>query len=795
MSALTFIFLIALAGAGVGFYAWARRTARQRLAEGLRRRLFLVRFPRTGGTAGDQPAPGAEEVMRTIALSEQLVTALAAPGETLAFEIAVPYVGEEIHFYAAVSQKMAEPFVRQVQSLWSDARVEPADEYNVFHYGGAVAGISLRESERFIVPLRTYQEVKGDTFLPILGGLTKLNAVGEGCAIQYLVRHAKKDAKRELMNARKALQKGISLKHLLDERRALLSDLKHAIAPEKKDERTSATSEPIRDERAEKLIEGKLARPLFEVNVRVVASAPTPHRAEGLLTELTTGFSQFDVPERNNFKMVRPKQMQTFVRQFSFREFSPEDAMVLNAEELASVFHMPTPWTALPRLRALKSREASPPAKLPARGILLGESVYRGERRPVRLSDEDRRRHLYLVGQTGTGKSTLIASLVAQDMANGKGLAVIDPHGDLIERLMTLVPPGRMNDVIVFDPSDLELPLGLNMIEHDPAKPEEKTFIVNEILGIFDKLYDLKATGGPMFEQYMRNALLLLMEDSPREPATLMEVPRVFTDGAFRAQKLARITNPTVQDFWEKEATKAGGEAALANITPYITSKFAAFTANDYMRVIVGQTRSALNFRELMDQGKILLVNLAKGKIGDMNASLLGMIITGKLLMAALGRGDMPESSRRDFYLFIDEFQNFTTDSIATILSEARKYRLNLTIAHQFLGQLTEKIRNAVFGNVGSSLVFRVGAPDAEMLAKQLGGTFAPDDLTNLDNFRGALKLLVDGETTPPFSLALVPATPGDDSLRASLKERSRTRYGKPREEIEREIRERLRKI
>lgn len=792
MSSFTFILLVALAGAGVGFYAWARRTARQRLAEGLRKRLFLIRFPRTDA---NQTAGNADEITRAIALSEQLVTALAAPGETLAFEIAVPYVGEEIHFYAAVSRKMAEPFVRQVQSLWNDARVEPADEYNVFHYGGAVAGVTLRESERFLIPLRTYQEVKGDTFLPILGGLTKLNAVGEGCAIQYLVRHARKDAKRELTNARKALQKGISLKHLLDEKRALFADLKNAIAPEKKDESASAASEPMRDERAEKLIESKLARPLFEVNVRVVASAPTPHRAEGLLTELTTGFSQFDVPERNNFKLARPKQMQAFVRQFSFREFSSEDAMILNAEELASVFHMPTPWTALPRLRVLKSREASPPAKLPARGILLGESVYRGERRPVRLTDEDRRRHLYLVGQTGTGKSTLIASLVAQDMANGKGLAVIDPHGDLIERLMTLVPPGRTNDVIIFDPSDLELPLGLNMIEHDPAKPEEKTFIVNELLGIFDKLYDLKTTGGPMFEQYMRNALLLLMEDSPREPATLMEVPRVFTDGAFRAQKLARITNPTVQDFWEKEATKAGGEAALANITPYITSKFAAFTANDYMRVIVGQTRSSLNFRELMDQGKILLVNLAKGKIGDLNASLLGMIITGKLLMAALGRGDMPENSRRDFYLFIDEFQNFTTDSIATILSEARKYRLDLTIAHQFLGQLTEKIRDAVFGNVGSSLVFRVGAPDAEMLAKQLGGAFTPVDLTNLDNFRGALKLLVDGETTPPFSLALVPAAPGDDSLRASLRERSRTRYGRPREEIEREIRERLRKI
>ncbi|MDP3975198.1 MAG: type IV secretion system DNA-binding domain-containing protein [Candidatus Jorgensenbacteria bacterium] len=790
MSALAIIFFFVLLGAGVGFYFWVRRVSRRRLIEGLRMKLFLVQFPRVGGADAEH----AEEVLRVIALSEQLFTALAAPKETFAFEIAVPYVGEEIHFYVAVPPRMAEPFVRQVQSLWPDARVEPTDDYNVFHYGGAVAGATLKQAMRFLVPLRTYRELGSDTFLPILGGLTKVNAVGEGCAIQYLVRPAPRSAKKTLESALKSLKKGMSLKQILGEGgfSAAFADLKGAVAsPSKKDE-TEKRAPP--DERAVELLTSKLAKPLFEVNVRAVASAPTPHRAEVLLSELTTGFAQFEAPERNGLKVSRPKHIPAFVRQFSFREWNTEDAMVLTSEEFASVFHMPTPWTMLPHMKSVKSREAPPPAKLPSRGVMIGESVYRGERRPVRLAEEDRRRHLYLVGQTGTGKSTLITSLAAQDMNEGRGVAVIDPHGDLIERLLSLVPPKRMGDVVVFDPSDLALPLGLNMIEHDPAYPEQKTFIVNELLGIFDRLYDLKTTGGPMFEQYMRNALLLLMEDAPVEPATLMEVPRIFTDASFRARKLARITNPTVQDFWEKEAVKAGGEAALQNITPYITSKFAAFTTNDYMRVIVGQTRSAFNFRELMDRGGILLVNLAKGKIGDLNANLLGMIVVGKLLMAALGRGDLTETSRRDFYCFIDEFQNFTTDSIATILSEARKYRLDLTIAHQFLGQLTEKIQGAVFGNVGSSLIFRVGAPDAEMLAKQLGGTFVPDDLTNLDNFRGAMKLLVDGETTPPFSLALVPPEQGDDAMRETVKERSRTRYGRPREEVEREIRERLRK-
>jgi hypothetical protein len=786
MSAFAIVAFMLLLAGGVGVYLWARRKAHHALIANLRQKLFLIQFPRAMAPAG-----GTEEVFRLIGLSEQLFASLAAGGQTFVFEVAVPYVGEEIHFYAAVPRGMAEPFVRQVQSLWADAKVEEKDDYNVFHYGGSVAAATVRESTRFLLPLRTYRELGGDPFLPIMGGLAKVNAVGEGCALQYLVRPAPRRAKKELMAARKAMEKGMSLTHLLDEKSAAFSEVKHALAPERKEEKGNA---PPRDERAEKLIEAKLGKPLFEVVVRAVASAPSPHRAEELLSELTTGFGQFEAPERNAFRVVRAKNLKEFVRQFSFREFAPVDQMVLNAEELASIFHLPVAGTALPRLKAVKSREAPPPAVLPSRGAMIGESVYRGERRPVRIAEEDRRRHLYLVGQTGTGKSTLITSLAAEDMAEGHGIAVIDPHGDLIERLLALVPPKRMNDVVVFDPSDLELPMGVNMIEYDRTKPEEKTFIVNELLGIFDRLYDLKATGGPMFEQYMRNALFLLMEDAAVEPATLMEVPRVFTDAAFRARKLTRITNPTVQDFWEKEATKAGGEAALANMTPYITSKFAAFTANDYMRVIVGQVRSAFNFRALMDEGKIFLVNLAKGKIGELNANLLGMVVVGKLLMAALGRGDVAETSRRDFYLFIDEFQNFTTDSIATILSEARKYRLNLTIAHQFLGQLTDKIQGAVFGNVGSSMVFRVGAPDAEVLAKQLGGVFTPEDLANLDNFRAALKLLVGGETTPPFSVALVPPARGDDEIRRAVKERSRARYGRPREDVEREIRERLRK-
>ncbi|OHB23434.1 MAG: hypothetical protein A2939_03310 [Parcubacteria group bacterium RIFCSPLOWO2_01_FULL_48_18] len=430
---------------------------------------------------------------------------------------------------------------------------------------------------------------------------------------------------------------------------------------------------------------------------------------------------------------------------------------------------------------------------LPESGVILGESIYRGERRPVRITDEDRRRHLYVIGQTGVGKSNLITHLAEQDIVSGRGVAMIDPHGDLVDSVLNLIPPERADDVVVFDPGDIERPIALNMLEYDPARPEEKTFIVNEMQAIFNKLFPPE-TMGPMFEQYMRNALLLLMEDRT-QPGTLMEVPRVFTDAAWRREKLLRISNPAVIDFWEKEAAKTTGEHSIANMAPYITSKFNNFIANDYVRPIIAQVKSAFRFRKVMDEGKILLVNLSKGKIGDINAGLLGMVIVGKLLMAALSRVDVEQEQRKDFNLYVDEFQNFTTDSIAVILSEARKYRLNLTIAHQFIGQLTEKIRDAVFGNVGSMAVFRVGVQDAEFLVKQFEPIFSQNDLINIDNFQAYAKVLINNETSRPFNIAMPLASRGSPQTGKKIRELSRLKYGQPREEIEADIIRRLREI
>jgi len=732
-----------------------------------------------------------KDLKQEVNVTEQLFSALAAFKKPFVFEVAVPYIGEEIHFFVAIQSSLSEAFIRQIQSLWNDAEVKAVEDYNIFNYSGVTLGAWLNLKKRFVLPIRTYQEFDADTFSPLLGGFTKINELGEGAALQFIVRPATRAYKKETQVALRFLKKGNRLDYVLRHPLSVsLSDVTAAISP--KPQKKEEGYEKLVDEQAVKALELKLSKPFFEVNVRVVSSAPSQSQADSILASIAAGFSQFSSPERNGFKLIRSRNVKNLVHRFSFREFNSKQAMILNSEELASIFHFPTPFTDVPKIKELKSKGAPPPSNLPEKGVLIGESVYRGEVRKVRISNDDRRRHIYIIGQTGTGKSNLLTNMVIDDVNNDKGVAVLDPHGDFTEDILSLIPKKRFKDVIVFNPGDIDKPLGLNIIEYDLKRPEEKTFIVNEIQNMFNKLFATE-TMGPMFEQYMRNALLLLMEDSIEEPATLMEVSRVFTDADFRERKLGRIKNPAVIDFWRKEAVKAGGEASLANMTPYITSKFNNFTANDYMRVIISQTKSAFNFRSVMDEGKILLINLSKGKIGDINANLLGMIIVGKLLMAALGRVDVPQEKRRDFNLYIDEFQNFTTDSIAVILSEARKYRLNLTIAHQFIGQLSEEIRDAVFGNVGSTIAFRVGKLDSEFLVKQFEPVFGEQDLVNIDNFNAYVKLLIQGETTKPFNIKTIPAYAGNREVADEIKAISREKYGRDRKEIEEEIYKRLR--
>ncbi|HLM84064.1 MAG TPA: type IV secretion system DNA-binding domain-containing protein [Candidatus Bathyarchaeia archaeon] len=715
----------------------------------------------------------------------------------VALEIANPADNDEICFYVGAPKKFINIVERQIHSFYPKASIERVKDYNIFSPGSFTAASSLTLKDQHHFPIRTYQTLEADPLNNITNVLGKFDEKKEGAAIQLLMKPARGGWRYKGKQVAHKMQQGRQLSDVKRDTlvrqagRGFLSVLRQKDSKQKDilDQNKETIQLTPEEQEVVKKIEGKAGKAGFNLNIRLVASALHQPRAEEILSELENAFIQYENPGLNSFKVLRENRLRpkNIAFDFIFRNFREDQSFILSSEEMASVFHFPLFSTETPKIAWLKARTAAPPSNISTEGIILGFNDYRGVETVIRHSEDDRRRHFYVVGQTGTGKSTMMEEMVKQDIKNGKGVCVVDPHGDLVDHILESIPKERAEDVIYFDPADMERPYGLNMLEFDQTKPEQKTFVINEMINIFDKLYDLKQTGGPMFEQYMRNAALLVMEH-PDSGSTLMEIPRVLADEEFRHLKLSHCTNPVVKNFWEKEAEKAGGEAALANMVPYITSKLTQFISNDMMRPIIAQEKSTIDFRQAMDTQQIILVNLSKGKIGEINANLLGMIIVGKILISALSRVDMPESERKDFYLYIDEFQNFTTDSIAQILSEARKYRLALVIAHQFIAQLKEEISKAVFGNVGSICAFRVGAEDAEYLQKQFEPVFDANDLMNVDNRNCFMKLLIASQVAPPFNMKTYPPTPGSKEIAEAVKELSKLKYGRNHDIVNEEI-------
>lgn len=804
MSELTFFYLylllIFLTLFGVIAILLLRGSVRRGLiSRSLNLELLLVRFSPIAPPAQE---PTTQQIREKIALMEQFYSHLHLIRDNwwrtliygkpaFSLELTIPSVGEEISFYVAVPRRLRAAVEKVIQGIFPDAQVEVSRDYNIFNPEGSTAGAAVVLKENKYYPLKSYQKLEGDPMKELTNVFTKLAKVGEGASLQIVARPARKKWRKRLKDRAKILYGGKKARESI-----FLGAIRGA------GEFTGGMAEAQKMERPEELkkitplqedmvrtLENKASKPLFDVNIRILASAPDETRARSILQGLTFAFAQFADPNLNSFKIIpsEGRSLKGLIFNFSFRGFDDRRKIILGSEELTSIFHFPNILTETPKLKIVKAREAPPPVNVPQDGLLLGYNMFRGEKTDIRLSEEDRRRHLYIIGQTGTGKSVFLESMIIQDIQAGKGVCVIDPHGDMVERILGFVPRHRAQDVIYFNPGDVQRPMGLNMLEYDPNFPEQKTFIVNELLSIFDKLYNMSIAGGPMFEQYFRNSTLLVMDD-PSSGNTLIEIERVLTDKPFRDLKLSRSNNIVVKNFWTQIAEKAGGEASLKDMVPYIASKFDNFIANEIMRPIIAQEKSAFNFREVMDNQKILLVNLSKGRLGDLNSSLIGLVIVGKLLMAALSRTDQPEERRKDFYLYIDEFQNVTTDSIATILSEARKYRLDLIITHQFIGQLKEEIKKAVFGNVGSMVSFRIGSDDGEFMAKQYKPIFSEHDLLNIDNFNCYVKLLIKGQTAPSFSMKTYPSGKGDKEVIEMIKEISRTKYGRPREEVEREI-------
>ena len=703
-----------------------------------------------------------------------------------------------ITFYVAVPKKL-QPFIeQQIHAQYPYAQIEQMTDYNIFTEKSTIVGAYLKDKQKHIFPFKTYKKMDSDPLMPLLNVLSKTQENNSSLAIQYVLRPAHHRWRRKGARIVREVKKGEKFEHIahhsiftlellksLKTLGSMFSDNKN----KKEDHHYQLTS---MEEEMLKGIEEKLSKGGLDVNIRLLSASDDGEIAKMNLDNLVNSYSQYNLYRYGNeFFAAVPKNQSKLIRDFIYRSYVDNKRLIFNTEEMASFWHLPLHSTEAPNIKWLMGRNAPPPPNLPSTGLLLGYVDYRGHKVNVHMNPEDRRRHLYTIGKSGGGKSVFISGLAIQDIVAGHGVCVVDPHGDLVEYILQHIPKERADDVIIFDPSDTARPVGLNMLE---AKSEDqKDFAVQEMISIFYKLFPPEMIG-PMFEHQMRNVMLTLMADI-QNPGTIIDIPRMFTDDDYVKIYLKKLKDPMVRAFWEKEMAKTS-DFHKSEMLGYLISKVGRFVENEMMRNIMGQQHSSFNFREVMDKKKILLVNLAKGTTGEVNAKLLGMIIVAKLQMAAMGRADLPEEQREDFYLYIDEFQNFVTDSIATILSEARKYRLDLIIAHQYMGQLVDEkgksaIKDAVLGNAGTICTFRIGPDDAEILAKEFAPTFSSYDLINVEQFTAYTKLLIDNTAAKPFSMLTYPPIKGNRELANAIKELSRLKYGRDRAIVEAEIMER----
>ena len=714
-----------------------------------------------------------------------------------AFEI----VGSKgfVYFYATVPLVLVDVVQQAIVSAYPSARLEEVPEHNIFSPVGKISGtvggeLTLKES--FAYPIATYQDLKRDAMQSLLNALSTLEN-DDGVGIQILLRPASPDWQKNASSVASKKRKGKESKKGTDAAFWWVKQIFTAFVKPPEDKSKGGESDKPElsglDQSILDSIDEKTKHPGYEVLIRIVASSNQSQRAQAILSNVVATFALFDAPRKNGFKYTAAKDMERFVTAYILRFFPQENNKnILNSVELATLFHFPDQRN-IPtsQLERQASKQVDGPRNISDEGLLLGYNIFRGSKRAIRLSLEDRRRHMYVVGQTGVGKSIFLENLALQDMLAGRGFAFVDPHGETVERLMAMVPRERTEDVIYFCPADMDYPMGLNLFEFH--SPEQKDFLIQEAINMLYKLYDPQHQGiiGPRYEHWFRNAALTLMSDP--EGSTFIDIPKVFTDNKYAKQKLQHVTDQTVLDFWNKEMASTS-DYHKSEVLGWFVSKFGAFLSNEMMRNIIGQTKSSFNLRDIMDKKKILFVNLSKGRTGDLNSKLLGMIFVMKFQAAAMSRADVPEDKREDFCLYVDEFQNFSTDSFATILSEARKYRLNLIVANQFTTQLTDEIRDAVFGNVGSIVSFRVGADaDADALSKKFQPIFDREDILRLPNYNTVTQILIGGVPTQPFSMATIPplGTP-NEQLAQALKQLSWAKYGKPKAKVEAQIFERL---
>ncbi|MFA6081280.1 MAG: type IV secretion system DNA-binding domain-containing protein [Patescibacteria group bacterium] len=681
----------------------------------------------------------------------------------------------EIRFYVSAPNRIIDLIEKTIYGYYPMADIKKVDEPNIFSEQGKVVFGGLVQKESAYMPIRLYRDLPTDSLSAITSSLSKFDD-NEAGIIQILIRPAGGKWKKE----------GKSY---------VSSTKKNEANPEKATFKT--------DPKVLEKIEDKCSRSGFDATIRFVVTASTKDMADTHLKNIKNAFTQFN-SDLNNFTGTKDLFKGGFMINFIYKFFPIIDfsiwpfkksVSILSTDELATLFHFPNKTVETPHIQWLKAKTAPVPIEvLQTGGTLIGDGYYRGVKRPVTIGVEDRRRHVYIIGKTGVGKSVLLHDMAIQDIKAGHGVCVIDPHGDLIDDIIKYIPPERAEDVIYFDPSDVERPMGLNLLE---AKTEDqKHFITTSIINLMYKLYDPQRTGiiGPRFEHAVRNAMLTVMSE---KGSTFVEIVRVLTDPKYVQELLPKVQDPIVRRYWTDQIAQTS-DFHKSEVLDYIVSKFGRFITNKTMRNIIGQSDSAFDFRRVMDEGKILLINLSKGKLGEENSSFLGLVLIPKILIAAMSRQEIPEDKRRDFFLYVDEFQNFATPDFATILSEARKYHLNLTVANQFIGQMDDEVKNAIFGNVGTLISFRVGVTDASYMQREYQPVFGETDLINIERFHAYMKTIVDNEPVPPFSVDMTKdikifKAGANEKIAQAVIQLSRLKYGRPKELVEAEINQRAR--
>lgn len=755
-------FLIGGSIGGVYFYGvWAR--SKERHKKSLESTLLEISLPRDNEIKID----AAEQLFSSFAAlkSPSGIMAFSKVGDSLTFEIVAR--PQDIRFYVGVPKKLQDMVEKQINGSYPDANIKEVEDYNIFENEGKVAFAGLTLKKEGFKPIKTYKEFAIDPLSTLTATLGKMQE-GEAAVVQIVIANGGDAWKKSGRNF---------------------------ISDSKKQESNPETAKYSVDPKELEAVEQKISKPGFSTHIRVVVTSSTKEAAESHLGNIEGAFTQFS-SSHNSFTKDTPKFLKSMLMvDFIYRHLPLfSKGAILTTEELATIFHFPNKSVESPYINWLTARTAPAPANIPTSGLYIGKSLFRGQIKPVYIGEDDRRRHMYIIGKTGVGKSEFLKSMIMQDINEGKGVAVVDPHGDLIDDILTLVPPQRAEDVILFDPSDTERPMGLNMLEADTE--DQKHFVTSSIINLMYKLYDPQKTGiiGPRFEHAVRNAMLTVMAEKGN---TFVEVVRALTDMSFVQELLPKVDDPMVRRYWTDQIANTN-DFHKSETLDYIVSKFGRFVTNKMMRNIIGQSESAFNFRKVMDEQKILLISLNKGRIGEENSSFLGLILVPKLLVAAMSRQDMPQSERKDFFLYVDEFQNFATPDFAQILSEARKYRLNLTVANQFIGQIDEDVKNAIFGNVGTLCSFRVGVNDANYLQHEFQPTFNEGDLINVERYHAYIKTLVGGDPTQPFSIDLTRNIEEDKKMENPrvaelIKELSRLKYGRPQNIISQEIAKRSR--